>query len=104
MVWKSRQGGSLYLRLFAHPGCGGPSLQPIVLKIANSVGFADYTDGLVPDFVQDENILNMGVLGEMSDPYLETTINKIRGISARTIPKTSISSGQKMLFFAFHDL
>ena len=69
------------------------AMQPIVLKIANSDGFADYTDGLVPDLVQDESILNMGVLGETSDPYLETTLNKIRGISARRIPKTSLSKG-----------
>lgn len=67
------------------------AMQPIVLKIANSVGFADYSDGLVPDVSQNEDILNMGILGDENEPYLETVIGRITGVAKRGLPKTIFS-------------
>lgn len=53
------------------------AMQPIVLKIANKDNFSDYTNGLTPDETQLEDIGNLGVLGDNSDPLLNATLNYI---------------------------
>ena len=55
------------------------AMQPIVLKIANSAGFADYDSGLDATVELKEDISNMGVLGETSEPLLSSAINQITG-------------------------
>ena len=55
------------------------AMQPIVLKIVNSVGFGDYYNGLTPDFSQKETISTFGILGDTSEPLLSTAIAKITG-------------------------
>jgi carboxyl-terminal processing protease len=57
------------------------AMQPIVLKIVNSVGFGDYFTGLVPTVELKENISNLGVLGSASEPLLSAAISKITGIT-----------------------
>ena len=52
-------------------------MQPIVLKIANSNNFSAYTNGLTPSVNQLEDIGNLGVLGEITDPLLNATLNYI---------------------------
>lgn len=53
------------------------AMQPIVLKIVNSDGFGDYFNGLNPKYLLKENLGNLGVLGEPSEPLLSTAIGKI---------------------------
>lgn len=73
--------------LYDSPGFGSDNrnpkhryaMQPIVLKIVNSVGFGDYQNGLQPDFLQKETISTMGVLGDENEPLLKTAIAKITG-------------------------
>ena len=60
------------------------AMQPIVLKIVNSVGFGDYHNGLVPTFQQKETISTFGILGDSAEPFLSTAIGKITG-TKRTI-------------------
>lgn len=55
------------------------AMQPIVLKIVNSVGFGDYFNGLQPDFLQKETLSTLGILGDSSEPLLSTAIAKITG-------------------------
>ncbi|UQD57599.1 S41 family peptidase [Flavobacterium sp. K5-23] len=55
------------------------AMQPIVLKIVNSDGFGDYFNGLEPTFALKENIGNLGVLGNSTEPLLSTAIGKITG-------------------------
>lgn len=55
------------------------AMQPIVLKIVNSVGFGDYFNGLQPDFLLKETISTFGVLGDPSEPLLSLAIGKITG-------------------------
>lgn len=57
------------------------AMQPIVLKIVNSLGFGDYFDGLKPDFLQKETLSTLGVLGDTAEPLLSTAIGKITGTS-----------------------
>ncbi|MAS30300.1 MAG: hypothetical protein CMC44_06840 [Flavobacteriaceae bacterium] len=59
------------------------AMQPIVLKIANSAGFADYDSGLNPNVELNEDISNMGVLGEVSEPLLSSAISQITGSGKR---------------------
>lgn len=53
------------------------AMQPIVLKIANKNNFSDYTNGLQPSISQLEDLNNLGVLGEESDPLLNTALNYV---------------------------
>jgi C-terminal processing protease CtpA/Prc len=55
------------------------AIQPLVLKSVNSDGVSDYVNGLDPDIEISENIRNLGVLGELSDPMLNTAVNAILG-------------------------
>lgn len=71
------------------------AMQPIVLKIVNSVGFGDYFNGLQPDFLQKETLSTLGVLGDSAEPLLRTAIGKITGTS-RTLRQ---SPGQDFEFF-----
>lgn len=54
------------------------AMQPIVLKIANNDNFSDYTNGLPATIEQLEDIGNLGVIGENSDPLLNTALNYIQ--------------------------
>ena len=50
------------------------AMQPITLKIANSQGFADFESGLQADHILQEDIANLGTLGEIDEPLLEKTL------------------------------
>ena len=63
------------------------AMQPIVLKIANKDGFSDYTNGLSPDVPQLEDLSNLGVLGETSDPLLNTALNYVDTNGRFAIPQ-----------------
>jgi carboxyl-terminal processing protease len=56
------------------------ALQPLVGRYENSIGFSDYTNGLVPDFIQSESVLNMGQLGSTNEPLLAKAIEHITGV------------------------
>ena len=73
------------------------AISPITFSVANSEGFSDYANGLSPSdgFTLAEDFLNMGVLGEVSDPLLALALNDITGNSARTpiiIPELPIEN------------
>lgn len=53
------------------------AMQPIVLKIANSDGFADYAEGLVPDTAVNESLTDLGILGNPNERLLGAAINLI---------------------------
>lgn len=58
-------------------------MQPIVARNENSVGFNSYTDGFDPQIGLEEDLENMGVLGDVNEPLLARVIQEISGISAR---------------------
>ena len=66
-------------------------MQPIVLKIVNSVGFGDYFNGLQPDYLLKETISTYGVLGAPSEPLLSTAIGKITGTTRMLKQNTGIN-------------
>lgn len=63
------------------------AMQPIVLKIANSVGFADYANGLDPDIELRERASNLGVLGRPTEPLLSVALSQISGTGKYIIPQ-----------------
>ena len=56
------------------------ALQPLVGRYENSVGFSDYTTGLVPDIMQSESVINMGELGSITEPLFAKAIEQITGV------------------------
>lgn len=61
------------------------AMQPIVLKIVNKDGNGDYTTGIVPTTSLPEDFNNLGVLGDVNEPLLNTAINQIIG-SGKKLP------------------
>lgn len=59
------------------------AIQPIVSQTENSVGFGDYSDGLVPNIQIDEDITELGVLGDMNERLLARAIQELTGISSK---------------------
>ena len=66
-------------------------MQPIVLKMANSDGYADYTEGLQPDRLIEEDITNLGVLGNIGEPLLNSTLNLISGTKKAIFIKQNLN-------------
>ena len=64
------------------------AMQPITLKIANSEGFADFENGLQADHRLQEDVTNLGTLGEIDEPLLEKTL-EVMGILPAKIRKKS---------------
>ena len=54
-------------------------MQPIVTKAANSVGFADFDDGLVPDIYLLESLSNLGILGDTNEKLFKRALDHISG-------------------------
>jgi len=74
-------------------------LQPIISRVENSAGFSDYVDGLSPDIPLDEDVTNLGILGDADEPLFARAIQEITGVSAKTsfevaIPARVISSSK----------
>ncbi len=55
------------------------AMQPITLKIANSVDFSDYTNGLPPDFEGRESVLNLKPLGDTDETLLKIALDYLKG-------------------------
>ncbi|WP_339710255.1 S41 family peptidase [uncultured Kriegella sp.] len=59
------------------------AIQPIIMLAENADGFSDYYNGLVPNIELEEDIENMGVLGDINEPLLARTLQEITGASAK---------------------
>ncbi len=67
------------------------AMQPIVLKMANSDGFDDYTDGLIPDIEQEEDLFNLGTLGDPEEVLISIAINLITGSTKKSYKKVKMN-------------
>lgn len=61
------------------------AMQPLIYKSINANGFTDFDAGLEPNLQIAENFGNLGVLGDVDEPYLAAAINEI------------LSSGRSMM-------
>lgn len=55
------------------------AIQPLVLKSVNSAGVSDYINGLAPDYELEEDLSNLGQLGDPEEPYLNLALDVILG-------------------------
>ena len=67
------------------------AMQPIVLKTLNNAGFGDYENGLQPNLLYVENLGNLGVLGNVNEPLLNTALNQIMASGKLQPIQTSIN-------------
>lgn len=79
------------------------AMQPIVLAIANSEGFADYTEGLEPDTVLKEDRKNAGTLGDPSEPLLAEALRQIVGEETDETSKRSSSPSYDFFGELYYD-
>jgi len=59
------------------------AIQPLIGRNENANGFSDYTSGLVPDILLEEDLSNLGILGNMNEPLLAKAISEITGTTAK---------------------
>ncbi|KQC28806.1 S41 family peptidase [Flagellimonas eckloniae] len=74
-------------------------IQPLVGRNENADGFFDYTSGLAPTYVLEEDLANLGILGEPDEPLLARAIEEITGgVSKRSfaveMPAKSFTSSR----------
>jgi len=53
------------------------AMQPICFKVVNAAGFGDYATGLPPTTLYEENLGNLGSLGNENEPLLSIAIQQI---------------------------
>lgn len=59
------------------------ALLPLAGRNENSAGFSDYTAGFEPEIALKEDLANLGVLGDLTEPLLAKAIEQITGPSAK---------------------
>jgi carboxyl-terminal processing protease len=59
------------------------AIQPLVGRNENSAGFSEYTDGIAPDIELEEDLENLGILGDINEPLLARAVQEITGVSAK---------------------
>jgi len=60
------------------------AIQPLVGRNENVDGFFDYTSGIQPDIVLEEDFGNLGVLGDPNEPLLARALQSITGTVSKT--------------------
>ncbi len=74
-------------------------IQPLVGRNENAIGFFDYTAGFTPDIELDEDVFNLGQIGDINEPLLARAIQEITGVSSKTslqMPSNEDFSFKKM--------
>jgi C-terminal processing protease CtpA/Prc len=61
------------------------AMQPVVLKIANSEDFSDFTNGLTPDIEAMEYAVDLLPLGDPGEEMLKACIDDIRGVKSASV-------------------
>ena len=59
------------------------AIQPLVGRNKNSVGFFDYTSGFAPDIELQEDLENLGILGDPNEPLLARALQAISGSTGK---------------------
>ena len=62
-------------------------MQPIVLKIANSQDFSDFTNGLAPDIEAREYAVDLKPLGDPEEDLLKACLDDIRGVKSAPLTR-----------------
>ncbi len=70
---------------------------PIVFKVSNKDGFADYADGLQPDIEIEEDIKNLKPLGNKQEPFLKAALDQISGTAKTQVPSAEWNNALRVL-------
>lgn len=78
------------------------AIQPLIYKSLNANGVTDYDSGLMPNIAFGENFGNLGILGDVNEPYLAAALNSINGRFAAPTDKglEVVKSGIDMNVFS----
>jgi C-terminal processing protease CtpA/Prc len=69
------------------------ALQPLILEIENAEGFTGFTEGFEPDIILEEDFFNLGVLGDLSEPFLARALQEIgAGVQKPSQPDEIVKS------------
>ena len=69
------------------------AMQPIVVKYANSQGVSDFVDGLTPDIVAKEDIVNLLPFGNPNETLLKVVLDDMQGIAVTSQTLKSAQMG-----------
>ena len=58
------------------------AMLPLIMKLTNADGVSDYVNGLSPDIKKEEDIADMGELGDEKEPLLQAALQDITGSGA----------------------
>jgi len=85
--------GSMTIKDYDQNGVLNPNhkwaMQPIVLKLVNSAGLTDYSNGFTPTAIDTEYIDNLLPFGDTNEELLNATINYINGNSKKSLKLNS---------------
>lgn len=56
------------------------ALLPVCMKFANANGFTDFVDGLIPDYLVEDDLLAGYQFGDANDPMIATALDVIQGL------------------------
>lgn len=68
------------------------AIQPLIYKTVNANGVTDYVDGLQPDILVQEDIENLGIIGDPNEPLLQAALNDINGVAQKMQQQEVLSS------------
>ncbi|WP_256437239.1 hypothetical protein [Flavobacterium sp. CS20] len=69
------------------------ALRPLILEIENAEGFTGFTEGFEPDIILEEDFFNLGVLGDLSEPFLARALQEIgAGVQKPSQPDEIVKS------------
>lgn len=61
---------------------------PIVMKFMNAEGFTDFADGLIPDYLMDDDLVFAVPFGDTADPMIKRAIEDIAGVPQSLATRT----------------
>jgi len=71
------------------------SMQPIVVKISNSLGVSDYVNGIAPDITTTEDVANLLPFGNPNETLLQAVLNDMQGLPQKGLTLKSAEMGLK---------
>jgi carboxyl-terminal processing protease len=71
---------------FDEPPSHNWAILPVVCKYANSAGYTDFKNGLEPDILVEDNILQAKPFGDTEDPVLNSALEDITGTTLKSAP------------------
>ncbi len=77
--------GSITVDDWEEPKRHNWAMQPIVLKYSNAEGYTDFVEGLTPDYVVQEYLLELEPFGSLADPMLAKALEDMTGVAPATV-------------------